>query len=134
MSCDFAILSLDKRISDAEADTLYGSLCDGDLSGVVPNPAIDAFYAELIAKHPEIDSVPEAQIDDPDLCPWSIAFDRSPGHLIIPCVWSHAEYVADLLSSLARKHELAFFSVSAQAILYPEDIPDPRRKPWWKFW
>jgi len=134
MSCDFAILSLRSRLSNKEADGLYGALCEGGAGGVKPSSAIDAFYAELTAKHPEIDDVPEDHIDDLDLCPWSIAFDRSPGHLIICCVWSKAGYVRGLLLDLARKHGLALFSIAEETIFYPDGTTGASARPWWKFW
>ncbi|WP_444894826.1 hypothetical protein [Microbulbifer sp. SSSA005] len=133
MSYDIGILSLDSKISNREASDLYIALCEGDTSGVVPSQKIDAFYKELTAKHPEIDDVPEEEIDNTDLCPWSIAFDCSPGHLIISCVWPKADYVTDLLADLAEKHELAFFSSAAEVIIFP-DGTEGKEKPWWKFW
>ncbi|MES9934593.1 MAG: hypothetical protein ABW162_17460 [Candidatus Sedimenticola sp. PURPLELP] len=134
MSCDFGILSINKRLTNEEASDIYGALCEGDVSGVIPNAAIDAFYKELTAKHPEIDDVPEEEIDDTDLCPWSIAFDRSPGHLIISCVWPKSDYVYELVADLARKHELALFSPQAEIIVYPDGSEGSGNKPWWKFW
>src|SRR6185437_9883545 len=107
MSYDMAVWNTSRRLTDAEAGTLYGQLCDSVVDGVTPHPAIEAFYSELTAKHPEIDTVPDERIDDTDYCPWSIAFDRSPGHLIMGCVWSKAEYVDGFVRELARKHGLA---------------------------
>ena len=133
MSCDFGILSLENKISNNEASELYGALCDGDISGVVPNQAIDDFYKELTSKHPEIDDVPDEEIDNIDLCPWSIAFDRSPGHLIVSCVWPKADYVYELVAELARKYGLAIYSPQAEIIVYA-DGSEGNSKPWWKFW
>ena len=93
MSCDFGILSINEKLTNEEASELYGALCEGDISGVTPSTRIDAFYKELTSKHPEIDDIPEEEIDNTDLCPWSIAFDRSPGHLIVSCVWSNWHYL-----------------------------------------
>ena len=134
MSCDFGILSVNDRLTNEEASELYGALCDGDISGVMPSEAIEAFYSELTAKHPEIDDVPEDEINNTDLCPWSIAFDRSPGHLIISCVWPKADYVYELIAELARKHELALFSPQAELIVYPDGSEGSGNKPWWKLW
>ena len=134
MSCDFGILSLERRLTNQEASNLYGALCDGDTSGVVASSSIDAFYSELTAKHPELDDVPEEDIDNTDLCPWSIAFDRSPGHLIISCVWPKADYVYGLVAELARKHNLALFSPQAEIIVYPDGREGDGKRPWWRFW
>lgn len=58
MSFDLGVWYPQKRIGDEEAGEFYVRLCDSDTSGVVPHPAIDAFYAELTARHPEIDAIP----------------------------------------------------------------------------
>jgi len=132
LSCDHAVWFPSRHLSNEEAGALYVRLCDGDTSGVAPNSAIDAFYEELTAKHPQIDDIAEDRIDDHDYCPWSIAFDRSPGHLIMCCVWSRADYVSGLLKELARKHGLALYDPQSERIWYPEATTST--KPWWKFW
>lgn len=133
MSCDHAVWFPHKRLSDAEAGALYVALCDGDTSGVRGHPAIEAFYAELVAKHPEIDEIAEDQVGDHDLCPWSIAFDRSEGHILMCCVWSKADYVSELLKSLAAKHGLALYDPQSERIHYPGEAAAASR-PWWKLW
>ena len=134
MSCDFGILNIDKKLTNEEASELYGALCEGDVSGVIPSTKIDEFYKELTSMHPEIDDIPEEEIDNTDLCPWSIAFDRSPGHLIVSCVWPKADYVYELVAELARKHQLVLFSPQAELIVYPDGSEGNASKPWWKFW
>jgi hypothetical protein len=91
----------------------------GRSDGVEGHPALDAFYEALTAIHPEIDDVPEEQLGNLDLCPWSIAFDRSPGHLIIPCVWSKANHCERLIKGLAQKHGLAVYDPQSERITYP---------------
>jgi hypothetical protein len=120
MSCDLGVWYPQKRIGNKEAGELYARLCDGDSSGVVPHPAIDAFYAELTAKHPEIDAIPRERIDDHDYCPWSCNIDHSPGHVIMSCVWSKAAYVGQLVQDLARKHGLAVYDPQSDVMIYPD--------------
>jgi hypothetical protein len=97
------------------------------------SPAIQAFYDELTAQHPEIDDIPEDQLEDKDLCPWSIAFDKSDGHIIMCCIWPKADYVGELVARLAAKHGLAFYDPQSERVVYPgaESLPP---NPWWKFW
>ena len=132
MSCDYSVWNTPKRLSPEEAGALYARLCEGDTSGVVEHPGIASFYAELTKQHPEIDDVPEEQVDNADLCPWSIAFDRSEGHIIMCCVWSKADYVGLLASRLAAKHGLAFFDPQSGKVAYPG--LEQETKPWWKLW
>ena len=120
MSCDLAVWYPQKRIRNEEATELYLRLCDGDTSGVAPHPAIDAFYADLTAKHPEIDRIPEEKIDDHDYCPWSCKLDHSPSYVIMCCVWSKASYVHELVQGLARKHGLALYDPQSERVTYPD--------------
>jgi hypothetical protein len=121
MSSDYAVWHIDTRLTNARACELYHALCDGDTSGVSRSAAIDAFYAELPALHPEIDNVRNEDIDNQDVCPWSIAFDRLPGHLIMCCVWPKADYVGKLVRRLSKKHDLAMFDPQSERIYYPGD-------------
>ena len=99
---------------------MYLRLCDGDASALVPHPSIDAFYAELTARHPEIDTIPEEKIDDHDCCPWSCKLDYSPSYVIMCCVWSKASYVHELVQAVARKHGLALYDPQSERVTYPD--------------
>jgi amino acid transporter len=132
MSCDYAVWHTQARMSNAQAGRLYHALCAGDTSGVFPSPAIAAFYEEITALHPEIDDVPQDQLDHHELCPWSVAIDRSDGHLIMCSVWPRADYVGGLVRKLARKHGLAMYDPQAEQILYPNDAtPSLLKRLWW---
>jgi hypothetical protein len=120
MSFDLGVWYPQKRIRNEEATELYVRLCDGDTSGVAAHPAIDAFYAELTARHPEIDTIPEGKIDDHDYCPWSCKLDYSPGHVIMSCVWSKATHVHQLVQGLARKQGLALYDPQREEVIYPD--------------
>jgi hypothetical protein len=132
MSCDYSVWHTGSRLSAAEASDLHARLCQGDISGVAPHPGIDAFYRELTARHPEIDDVPDDQVDNTDLCPWSVAFDRSAGHIVMCCVWPKADYVGELVSRLAAKHGLVFYDPQSEKVVHPGEARASR--PWWKLW
>jgi hypothetical protein len=127
MSCDFAVWHTDAPLSDSQAQEMYGRLCDGDASGVVPFAGIGAFYEELTVKHPEIDDLTLEQASDTELCPWSIGFNRSDGHVVMCCAWSRAEYVGRLLATLAAKHGLAFYDPQEGTVRYPRQEAGKRR-------
>lgn len=120
MSYDLGVWYPYQRLSDAQAGDLYVGLCEGTVEHPRAHPSVDAFYDELTAKHPEIDTVPDDRIDDHDYSPWSCELDRSPGHIIMTCVWSKAEYVDGLVRALARKHGLAVFDPQSGRISYPD--------------
>ena len=69
---------------------------------------------------------------DTNLCPWSVAFDRSDGHIIMCCVWSKADYVGELVKDMAAKHGLAFYDPQSDRLMYAGENATP--KPWWKLW
>jgi hypothetical protein len=126
MSFDLGVWYPHKRIRNEEATELYVRLCGGDTRGAVPHPAIDAFYAELTARHPEIDTIPEGKIDDHDYCPWSCKLDYSPSHVIMTCVWSKATHVHQLVQGLARKHGLALYDPQSEEVIYQTAPRVPR--------
>jgi hypothetical protein len=135
MSCDFAVWHADGRLTATEAGEGYERLCHGDRSGLAERPSLEAFYRELTALHPEVDDVPDDRVDDDAYCPGSIAMDRSPGHLIVSCVWPRADYVRELLERLARKHRLALYDPRTGTIVHPDDSHGPAaRRPWWRLW
>jgi len=136
MSCDFGVWYPDKRLSDDEAGARYARLCDGAVEGeVVEHPAILAFYTELTSLHPEIDDIPEERVGDTEYCPWSVAMDRSDGHVIMACVWSRAEYVGQLVKALAKKHGLVLYDPQEGRVFYPTDsVVPPNSRPWWRIW
>jgi hypothetical protein len=137
MSFDLGVWYPDRPLSNEEAGKRYARLCDDDTSEVVEHPAVQAFYDELVAKHPEIDDIPEDRIDDSDYCPWSVAMDRSPGHVIMCCVWSKADYVGALVADLAAKHGLVLYDPQSNAAVFPagsKSATPAARKPWWKIW
>jgi hypothetical protein len=136
MSFDLAVWYPDKRLSAEEANGRYARLCEGNVEDLAEDAAVHAFYTELVAKHPEIDDIPEDRIDDHEYCPWSVAMDRSPGHVILCCVWSRAGYVRRYVGQLAAKHGLVLYDPQEGTAIYPGGS-DPsggtRGKSWWKF-
>lgn len=109
MGWDCAVWHSNVVKSKEEAEQLYMKLCEGDTSLIGPAQRIQDFYEELTAKHPEIDDVSEEEIYDLDLCPWSTAFDKSEGHIIMSCLPSKAEYINELIQELAKKYDLSFY-------------------------
>ena len=127
MSFDLAVWFPERRLSDGEAGRLYNRLCDGKTESISPNPAVDAFYEALTAKHPEIGAVPDRYAGDIDFSPWSIAFDRSSSHLLLSCVWPKADYVAQLVLGLAQELGLAVFDPQLDIALYPDNVEFARQ-------
>lgn len=85
----------------------------------------EAFYRELTALHPAIDDIPEEEIGNTDLCPWSIAFDRSDRHILLCAVWSRADDAENLVRTLAAKHDLALFNPQTGILHLPDHPTTP---------
>ncbi|MGH2400968.1 MAG: hypothetical protein ACRDF6_14120 [bacterium] len=94
----------------------YTSIFAMVIGGVEPDPAVGAFYSELTRQYPEIDDVPDEEVDD---CPWNCEFDRSPGHLIMPCGCPEADRMRQLVELLAQKHGLVVYNPQEGRITYP---------------
>lgn len=125
MSCDFAVWHRSTVLTPKLAKQFHEDLCDCVVRDVEPSVAVERFYNELTAIHPEIDDLPEDRIGDIEYCPWSIAFDRSEGHILISCVWPKAEYVARLLHDLAGKHALSVYDPQIARIVQPRPDGEP---------
>jgi hypothetical protein len=120
MSYDLGVWFPHKRMSDKEAGETYRRVCDSAFAGLQAHPAIDAFYAELTSRYPEIDTIAEERIDDHAYCPWSCALDHTPAYVVMPCVYSQAENVHHFVHELARRHGLAVYDPQASHITYAD--------------
>ena len=130
MSFDVALWYRAKPMGRAEALSFYKSLCEGDTSDIEPNPAVATFVREVTAKYPQIDDVPEEQLDE---CPWNIAFDQSEGHVIICIAWSRCDEIVPWVTGLAAKHGLTYFDPQSGEVYLPRHMLRPRHR-WWQFW
>ena len=133
MSFDLAVWYPHRRVSDAEAGSIYQALCEEGATSLQAHPAVDAFYDELCARHPEIDDVPENRAGDfLGYSPWSCAHDRSAAQIVMCSVWSEADRTHATVAALARKHGLALYDPQSERITYPDG--DTAKKPKWTVW
>jgi hypothetical protein len=135
MSFDLGVWHSDGPLTNEEAGDIYLRLCEdwphleGDSADVI------AFYEELIGHWPEIDSIPEENVGNFDICPWSCALDHSGEAVVMACVWSKADEVFAFVSQLADKHKLVLFDPQANQVSLPDhlipklpDRPKPIKK------
>lgn len=109
MSWNCAVWHSNYVKNNEDAEKLYLKLCEGDTSLIGPTQRTQEFYEELTAIHPEIDGIDENEAGDLELCPWSVIFDKSEGHIIMSCELSRADYVNNLVREYAKKYELSFY-------------------------
>ena len=111
----------------------YIAYCELDDFGsyIEESPAIRSFLTELTAQYPQIDDVPEDELDS---CPWSVSFDVSDGHVLMPIVWSRSEEMYPIIVELAKKHGLVCVDPQSETIVTaPLGIRRPAKK-WWQPW
>ena len=114
MNFDLGIWQAEGPLSAAEASRIYASFCRAETPArVVRNsPAVNAFYADLIAKWPET--------GNKELCPWSGPLHHSASHVLLSCVWSKAENVLLQVAEVASRHGLVVFDPQSEEVYLPE--------------
>ncbi|MGA7399775.1 MAG: hypothetical protein WCC99_13640 [Candidatus Sulfotelmatobacter sp.] len=130
MSFDLAVWKDDHNgtlPSDSEAQATYLELCNNECGGGPVACEIEEFYTELTRRYPEIDDVPEEEVDN---CPWSVLLNRSGHHVIMSAVWSRADEIRSVAIELAKKHDLTLFDPQEGKVVWP---PRPTKKRWFNF-
>ena len=133
MSFDLGIFYTEKPLSDEQATNRYVAYCEEDdlAPFIEPSDYVNQFLAELTNKYPQIDDWPEEDIDN---CPWSIAFDVSEGHILMPMVFSRADEMYGVIVALAEKYGLVCVDPQSCKIAYAPPGIRVEKKPWWRFW
>jgi hypothetical protein len=121
MSFDLSVWSGNSRIASSRAGQIHERLCRGERpTELQADPNIARFYRELTSRWPEIDGIPDQQVDDTNVCPWSSALDHSDAHVLISCVWSAAEQVYSFVQQMAQKHRLVLYDPQSDEVHAPE--------------
>jgi hypothetical protein len=117
MSFDLAVWRSETIPSDGEAGETYLLLCDDMCGGGPVEPGVEELYTELTRRYPEIDSVPEEEVDD---CPWSVQLNRSGHDVIMSAVWSRSDEIRAFVLDLAKKYGLILYDPQKGKVLWPE--------------
>lgn len=110
------VWSSDAAISDDEAAGLYAMLSEGKWTPAGFNAQVYAFYSRLIGYYPEIDLVPEYELEG---CPWACALDVSGGHVLMAIQPDRTAKVVPLVLALAEQHGLVCFDPQAGKVHLP---------------
>jgi hypothetical protein len=93
-----------RPLSGEEAGRIYEVLGEEPWDDrLEPDEGVAAFVREITARWPQIDDVPEDEVDD---CPWAVEFDQSPAHVVSAISWSRAEEVFPVYVETALRHGL----------------------------
>lgn len=109
----------DAAISDGEAAELYVTLSDGSYVPAQFNAQVYAFYCRLVLCYPEIDLVPEHELD---ACPWACALDVSDGHVIMAIQSNKFATVVQAVLELADRHGLVCFDPQSGKVYLPSRL------------
>jgi hypothetical protein len=120
MSFDLAVWHSESAPSKQEAHRLYLNLCKSKAIPQERYAAVEAFYADLTSRYPEIDSLPEEALDS---CPWSCAHDKSGFHVIM-CMnhGDNLEEAAKFIVQLAEKHGLLCYNPQGSYVYVPQNL------------
>lgn len=123
MSYDLAIWHSDEPLTADQADSIYGAIAEQPESAPVKaHPSIAAFYADLCAKYPDLDTLAGEEIE---ASPWAGGFDRSDAFLMMNLSWGdRLEEAAAFVAELAAKHRLVCYDPQGQNVYLPPGI-DP---------
>lgn len=80
-----------------------------------------AFYSSLTDRYPEIEMLPE---DELDACPWACGIDFSGGHVIMAIQLEKSAKILPHVLALAGQHELVCYDPQAGKVHLP-----PRLRP-----
>ena len=134
MSMDIGVFYTERPHTDQDALNRYIAFCEADdlTPYIEASPTVASFLEELTATYPQIDDIPEDELDD---CPWSCAFDVSDGHVLMSMVSSKYEETALLVVQLAHKHGLVCIDpISGTILSAPDGVHLRRSSSWWQFW
>lgn len=133
MSFDLGVWYSDVPVSRSQAAKFYQDLCENglDSESLRGTDRIEAFYRELTARWPEIDTVPEEKVGDFNFSPWSCNLDRYGTAIIMCCVWSEAAKVEQFVREAAHKHGLVFYDPQADRVRLPDQLSTAKRS-WWR--
>jgi hypothetical protein len=68
VSFDLGVWYEPSAITNEQATKKYLALCEGNVDEVTEHPSVDGFLDELRARYPDLDELPDEEVDD---SPWS---------------------------------------------------------------
>ncbi|MBZ5575972.1 MAG: hypothetical protein LAP40_05370 [Acidobacteriia bacterium] len=109
----------DHAISDKQAAKRFAELLEGRGVPSEFNGGVYAFCADLTAHYPEIDMVPE---EDLESCPWACAMESSAFHVILALRPDGYPKVFPLILQLADVHGLVCFDPQVFKVHLPSRL------------
>jgi len=121
MSYDVGIWFQPTPISVERAGEIFGALCDATTDGLPTSPGVNAFFDELVAQYPLLETLDDDAVDE---SPWSVSpeFDSDAG-LVLNLVFSKAPQALDWIRGRAHAHGLVFYDPFGPHLRWPDTGP-----------
>jgi hypothetical protein len=110
-------------ISDDEAAARYRALSDEKSVEPEFDDQVYTFYSRLTSKYPEIEMVPE---DELDACPWASGLDVAGDHVIMAIQLEQAPKIIGHIVALAAQLDLVYFDPQADKVYLPPRLEKKR--------
>jgi hypothetical protein len=122
MSFDLGVLSGAKRLDPDQARDAYERLAQGAKwsSVLSADDRVAKFVAALSARWPDLDSLPESEVDD---SPWSGGFEVSPAHVLLTTRFSATDDVVEFCLTTALGLGLNVFDPQDATLYSPGKEP-----------
>jgi len=109
-------------VSDKDAAKQYAALLDGKAVPQSWDAAVYRFLTQLTELYPDIESLPEEQVDD---SPWACSLEVSDAHVIMALRFDCYASVFPAIMQLASHHGLVCFDPQNFKVHLPENLkPD----------
>jgi hypothetical protein len=118
MSFDLGFWHEDRPITVQQAAKVYGQLCEGNAAVVTQHPALALFLHDLTQHYPPIGSYADEE-QEHARCPWSCAWDLTPGSAIVCMRWSYAQELTSRLLQMASTYGLVCYNPQRDEVYLP---------------
>lgn len=133
MSFDLAVWYSPRALDPAAADAVYQALAEGVNpprgAPIAGDPRVAAFRAALASRYPDLDAVPEAELDG---SPWACGPEGSDRYVIMNLRWSAEDAVLHVIAGLAAEHGLVLYDPQGPEVHLPPGLSPAQ--PRWQFW
>jgi hypothetical protein len=109
----------EKVITEQEASELFNKLYREDSLPKEQHVEIFSFYNELGDRYPELEMLPEDEIE---ASPWACGHDRSGSHVIVSIMANRVNELALFIRTLARGHGLICFDAQTGLVYLPVQL------------
>jgi len=119
VSRKLAVWHSQRAISEKEAADVYQELYEQQRIPSLQHVDVYAFYNELIARYPDVDTLAD---EDIDASPWASSFDRSGFHIIMFMLEERADEVVPVVLELAEMYGLVCFDPQTKKLHLPSNL------------